>query len=104
MICSRLKVYQNESDIKSNFKDAMPVLQNSKYSVGYSAWSNRYTIPPGDQKIILSVYTDEITPEYVEYRNNVLNEIKKCTLELEYRDIYGQHIETLRRDKWETGS
>jgi hypothetical protein len=103
MICSNVKVYQNESDIKTNFRDAMTILQNSEYSVEYYGAGSKFAIYPGDQKTILSVYSDEITPEYVEYRNKVLAEIKKLTLELEYRDIYGQHIETLRRDKWETG-
>ena len=66
----------------------------------YYGARSTFTIRLSDQIVILSVYSDEISPEYIEYRKEVLAEIKKFTVEVEYRDIYGQHIETLKRDRW----
>jgi hypothetical protein len=100
MICSKVKVYQNESAITTNFRDAIPMLQNSKYTVHYFGARSKFAIRPGDYITILDVYSDEITSEYLQYRKEVLAEIEKFTLELEYHDIYDQHIETLRRDTW----
>ena len=102
MIITNVRVYQDKSDFKTNFRDAMPILQNSEYSVEWYGAGSKFTIRTGDQITILRVYSDEISPEFIEFRKHVLSEIKKFTLEVEYGDVYDQHIETLRRDKWET--
>lgn len=66
MICTNVGV-ENESDIKTNFVDAMPILQGSKYSVERYGVGSKFTIGAGDQRTILSVYSNEISPEYIAY-------------------------------------
>ena len=100
MICSNVRVYQDRSNPETNFRDAIQILQDSQYYVEWYGAKSEFAIRPGDQKSILRVYSDKVDPEYLKYRHEVLEEIQKFTLELDYRDIYDRYLGTLSRDSW----
>jgi len=96
MLCSNIKVYENESDIKDNLRDAIPVLDEKNKWTDLSM-GTKFAIGAGEQKTLLKISTERVTREFRSYFNQMLAALKNITLELEYRDIYDQHIGTLRR-------
>jgi len=57
----------------------------------------RYTTV-GEQRTLLKISADRATREFRDYLSQALAALEDITLELEYRDIYDQHIGTLRRE------
>jgi hypothetical protein len=103
MICPKVKVYANESDvIRNNLRDAIPILQGRKDFVQLDT-DSEFTLRAGDQKTMLRISTEDVTPEFRDYCDQVLAALKKITFEFEVRDIYEHHIGTIRRDNFSTG-
>jgi len=97
MLCSNIKVYANESNIKNNLRDAIPILQkNNKWTE--INMGTQFTIGVGEQRTLLKISTERATSEFRDYLGQTLATLENITLELEYRDIYDQHIGTLRRE------
>ena len=61
-----------------------------------------FTIRAGDQKTMLEISTEDVSPEFCDYRDQVLAALQKITFEFEYYDIYDHHISTIRRAEWKT--
>lgn len=101
MLCSNLKVYDNEFNIKNNLRDAISILQEKNDWLKIST-SSQFAIGAGEQKTLLEISTDYVIPKFQDYYDQVLVSLKKVTLELEYRDIYDQYIGTLKRKNWKT--
>jgi hypothetical protein len=97
MLVSNIKVYEDEADIKNNLRDALPTLQK-KNSWTVINMGSQFTIGAGEQKTLLKISTDRKTREFRDYLKQVLAALKYITLELEYRDIYDQHIGALKRE------
>jgi len=113
MLCSPVKVYEDLSKTWTNFQEAMPLLQKayretipaleeSGCSVSSYTATHTFTIVAGEHKTLLAVTAREATPAFALYRQHVLDEIKKYTLEIAYSDIYNEHLESLNRDFWGT--
>ncbi|MBI4784128.1 MAG: hypothetical protein HY785_22850 [Oscillatoriophycideae cyanobacterium NC_groundwater_1537_Pr4_S-0.65um_50_18] len=101
MLCSNVKVYENELKIKNNLRDAMPILQQKNGWTKVST-SSQFSISAGDQKALLEISADYVSSEFQDYYDQVLISLKKIIFELEYRDIYDEYIGTLRRRNWTT--
>jgi hypothetical protein len=97
MLVSNIKVYENQSNIKNNLRDALPILQR-KNSWTEINMGSQFTIGAGEQKTLLRISADRKTREFRDYLSQALAALQKLTVELEYRDIYDQHIETLKRE------
>ena len=97
MLVSNIKVYEDEAEIKNNLRDALPILQ-MKNSWTVVNMGRQFTVGADEQKTLLKISTDRKTREFRDYLNQVLAALKNITLELEYRDIYDQHIGTLKRE------
>jgi hypothetical protein len=102
MLCSNLSVYDNKFNIKNNnLRDAISILQEKKDWLKVST-SPQFTIGAGEQKSLLEISTNHMSSEFQDYHAQILTALRKITLELEYSDIYGQYIGTLRRKSWTT--
>jgi hypothetical protein len=101
MLCSNLKVYDNAFNNKNNFRDAIPIFQKKNDWLKIST-SSQFVMGAGEQKTLLEISTECVSPEFQNYYDQVLTSLKMTTLELEYRDIYGKYIGTLRRKNWTT--
>lgn len=101
MLCSNVKVYDNELNIKSDFRSVIPILQEKNDWTKVST-SSQFAIGAGDQKALLEISIDYVNPEFRDYYDQILISLKKITLELEYHDIYNEYIGTLRRKNWTT--
>ena len=97
MLVSNIKVYENESDIKSNLRDVLPILQKKNIWTEINMGS-QFTIGAGEQKVLLKISSERKTREFRDYLSQTLAALKNITLELEYRDIYDQHIGRLKRE------
>ena len=97
MLCSNIKVYENESTIKNNLRDAMPILQKKNNWTEINM-GTQFVIGAGEQKTLLKISTERVTREFRDYLSQALAALENITLELEYRDIYDQYIGTLRRE------
>ena len=101
LVCPHVRIFREGRDgYTSDLREAIPMLRDSGYAVGVSAPGSTFSILPGDTKTLLTLSADEATPEFLKYYDGVLEEIRKITLEVDYQDIYGQLIETMRREKW----
>lgn len=101
MLCLDVKIYDNGFNIKNNFRDAIPILQEKNDWLKIST-SSQFAIGAGEQKTLLEISTDYVSPKFQHYYDQVLISLKKTTLELEYRDIYDKYIGTLKRKNWTT--
>ena len=100
MLVANIKVYENESDIQNNLRDALPILQKNSWTV--VNMGNQFAIGAGEQKTLLKISTNRKTREFRDYLRQVLAALKIITLELEYHDIYDQHIGTLKREGFQS--
>ena len=102
MLCNNFKVYDNKSGIeKENLNEAINILKNSGFGVSVYL-GTQFTIFPGEQKTILIITGEKENQAFLEYREKVLQQIKKISLEFEYSDIYNQPIAKIRRSHWDT--
>lgn len=103
MLCSNIKIYEYALDEMDNLRDAIPILQERPEWVEINT-GTQFAIGAGERKILLRISADHVSPEYYRYCDRILDSLEKITMEIEYHDIYDQHIGTLRREKFGTGS